>query len=273
MLDGSDIYFHSCSEQAKNLFFYVLCTGHYFCNARYIVERQNYNSFLILYVQSGSGFVQQDGKTFPVKAGSLFFIDCYRPHTYYTSSRWEIYWLHFDGQSARPYYDMITENSAVLTPRNPYPSERCLRKIFLSFHEENKVNEAILSKLITNLLTELILCANETASTRNQTGMVEDTLAYISENADKPLTLEKLAKRVSLSPYYFTRIFKKETGYTPHEYVIRARIDLAKFFLKTTEYPVKEIAFRSGFNSEASFCTTFKKATGLTPKTYRSESV
>ena len=273
VLENSHVYFHTASAQARKMFFYVLCTGHYHCNERYSVDRQNYNSFLILYVQSGTGYVEQDGKAVLLKAGSLFFMDCYRPHKYYTRSRWEIYWVHFDGILARPYFETVTEQGITLFPRNPYSAERCLKKLFDAFHEKSKVNEALLSKFLTDLFTELILCVNETSPQKSQTHAVEDTLAYISENADQALSLDLLSRRVALSPFYFTRVFKKETGYTPHEYILRARVDLARFFLKTTDYPIKEIAFRSGFNSEASFCTTFKKATGLTPKAYRAHSM
>ncbi len=54
VLPESDIYFHTCSSQAKELFFYLLCTGKYFCNERYYVDRQAYDSYLILYVKKGS---------------------------------------------------------------------------------------------------------------------------------------------------------------------------------------------------------------------------
>lgn len=269
ILDTSDVYFHTGSALAQNMYFYLLCTGHYYCDGTYIVERQNYNSFLALYVQSGSGFVEQDGKIIPLKVGAIVLIDCYKPHKYYTKTGWEIYWIHFDGAQARPYYNVITESANVFTLQNTYHIERSLHKIFTAFHEHSKANEAVISKRITDLLTMLILHTSAVSVRDDQGGMTEDILAYISENADKPLSLEHLAKRASLSPFYFTRVFKKETGFTPHEYIIRARVDLAKFLLKTTDVPIKEIAFRSGFNSECSFCTVFKKSCGFTPKNYR----
>lgn len=273
ILNTSDIYFHTSSAQAKQMFFYLLCTGHYFCDKDYLVDRQNYSSFLVLYVNSGSGFIEHEGKRLALKAGSVAFIDCYKPHKYYTKTKWETYWIHFDGVLARQYYQLITEEGVVLVPKTPYHVMRSLRKIFASFHENNKTNEALISKYITDLLTEMLLCVNENNNSARQLSVVEEALSYISENTDKPLLLDDLAKRVSLSPYYFTRIFKKETGFTPHEYLIRARIDLAKFFLKTTKLPVKEIAFRSGFSTESGFCTAFKKLTGFTPKSYRAQEV
>lgn len=271
VLDTSDIYFHTASILARNMFFYLLCTGHYHCDETYVVDRQSFNSFLLLYVESGSGVLEQDGKALPLKAGAVAFIDCYKPHRYYSKSGWEIYWIHFDGVLARQHYELITQSGSVLTLRDPYQIKRSLYKIFTEFHEHSKANEAVISKRITDLLTELILHTTAVTVQDDRLGVTEDILAYISENADKPITLAQLAKRVSLSPFYFSRVFKKETGFTPHAYIIRARVDLAKFLLKTTDAPIKEVAFRSGFNSECSFCTVFKKSCGLTPSAYRGD--
>lgn len=269
VLDTSDIYFYACSAQARRMYFYLLCTGHYHCDSHYLVDRQSYDSFLVLYVQNGSGFVEQDGRTVPLKAGSLAFLDCYKPHRYYTKTGWEIYWVHFDGLLARAYYEQATQNDTVLTPKNPYNAAHSLHKIFNSFHESSKASEPMLSKRLTDLLTELVLAGNAGAAQDSRAELMEDTLGYISENAANPITLVDLARRANLSPYYFTRMFKKETGFTPHEYVILVRINLAKFSLITTDLPLKEIAFRSGFNSECSFCTCFKKIVGFTPGAYR----
>ena len=273
VLETSDVYFHTGSALAKKMYFYLLCTGHYYCDGNYMVNRQRYNSFLAFYVQSGSGYVEHEGTSILLEAGSVAFIDCYKPHKYYTQTGWEIYWIHFDGVLARDYFQHITENSVVLTPQNPYNVERSLHKIFTDFHKSSKANEAMISKRITDLLTELIQCKTPLTSKNSKVGIIEDTLAFISENADKDLSLELLSKRVFLSPFYFSRLFKKETGFTPHEYIIRVRVDLAKFLLKTTGIPIKDIAFRSGFNSACSFCTTFKKTAGITPKEYRDETV
>ncbi len=269
VLEASDIYFHTHSSQAKEMYFYPLCTGHYFCDSTYSVNRQSYNSFLIIYVRKGNGFVEQNGRHIPLNEGSLAFIDCYLPHQYYTNSGWEIYWVHLDGVLARPYFETATRGGIVFAPQNPYNAEHCMTKIFEGYNGHRKISEVVVSKIITDLLTELILCANKVVSNYNNASVIEEVLAYISENADKPLTLGQLAKKASLSPYYFTRVFKKETGFTPHEYIIRVRVEFAKFLLTTTDARIKEVAFRSGFENESSFCTSFKKATGTTPLKFK----
>jgi AraC-like DNA-binding protein len=72
-----------------------------------------------------------------------------------------------------------------------------------------------------------------------------------------------------LSPYHFARLFKAQTKFAPHQFLIVTRLDHAKILLKTSPRSVKEIAFDCGFRSEVGFVTTFKHKTGLTPTEFR----
>jgi AraC-like DNA-binding protein len=117
-------------------------------------------------------------------------------------------------------------------------------------------------------LTEFMLRRGPVAD-GNRAGKPEDLLTYIAENIARPLTLDELAGRVSLSRYYFTRLFKHETGYTPHKYVLAARINAAKFYLKSSRLSVKEISASCGFANEGVFCTAFKRVVGIAPTAYR----
>ena len=131
----------------------------------------------------------------------------------------------------------------------------------------------MVSQYITNVLTALLVSRESHAGGTVQSEVIEETTAYMSEHMTEPLTLEQLAARASLSPYYFTRLFKKETGFTPHEYLIAIRINAAKFLLKNVPATsIKEVCFRTGFSNESSFCTTFKKWVGSTPSEYRQSS-
>ena len=270
VLETSNIYFHTPSELARTMFFYPVCTGHYFCDRTYIVRRQSYNSYLVLLVLKGKGYVEQGGRRILLAEGSIALLDCYKDHCYGTETGWEIIWCHFDGVLSRRFYDAIAqENNCIVTLQNPYPAQRSLEKIYAKFHETGKAMEASISKYITIVLTELLASANNDTSEKSQTTTTENILAYIAENISQQLTLDHLAQKAALSPFYFTRVFKKETGYTPHEYIIFARINAAKYYLKTSSLPIKEVSINCGFASECTFCTTFKRVVGTTPLLYR----
>jgi transcriptional regulator GlxA family with amidase domain len=79
----------------------------------------------------------------------------------------------------------------------------------------------------------------------------------------------RIAKAVGLSPRYFSKILKQETGTTFERHLLGLRLDQAKNLLCHTALPVKHIAAASGFGSYAYFFEAFKRATKLTPEAYR----
>lgn len=93
ILPPSKIYFHTCSALAREIFFFPLCTGHFYCAKGYEVDRGRYDSFLLIYVVAGKGYVYDGAQRLEVSAGEFVLVDCYQPQHYGTDDSWEIYWL------------------------------------------------------------------------------------------------------------------------------------------------------------------------------------
>ena len=252
------------------MFLYPVSTGYFRYLPGYCLRRSSYDSFLIMYMQKGSCEIETGGRTCHAGPDQIVLLDCYEPHCYYTTTGWDAEWLHFDGSNARSYFKAIMDSrNPVINLHDTYRFEKYLHKIYISFKDHISIKEALLNNYIVNILTELLIGRDMEHSVNVSANIIEDTVAYINEHLAGPLTLEELASQASLSPFYFSRLFKKETGFTPHGYVITARVNNAKFLLKSSNATIKEICFGTGFTSESSFCTTFKKITGSTPSEYR----
>lgn len=271
VIDHSIFYLYTASAQAQNMFFYPLCTGLFTYAPGYEISRNKFDSFLVAYSMEGSGYLLQDGVEIPIARGSFFMLDCYQPHCYGTHDGWKLLWLHFDGVLARKYYDACTQYGHVLHPQNAQSCLHQLMRAFSAFHDHQKISEAVLSRRITSLLTEFLVSVPSSKKQRKSADLIDDILFYITENLSEPLSIESLASKVSLSPFYFSRLFKRETGIAPHEYVLNARIDKAKYLLRTTKMPLKEIAFSCGLGNECNFSSTFRRRCGCTPKSYRND--
>lgn len=268
----SDYYMYTPSSMAQNLFFYPLITGHFYYEPGYCLKRTSFDSFLIMHIRKGSCEINIGGKHYKAGADQVVLLDCYIPHSYYSSVGWEAEWVHIDGPSARGYFEAIlAEGSPVITLNDTYRFQKNLHKIYLQFKDKLSVKEALMNNYIVNILTELLVSKEMESSISISTSVIEDTIAYINDHLTDSLSLEELAAQASLSPFYFSRLFKKETGFTPHYYTIMVRVNNAKFLLKTSNASIKDICFTTGFTSESSFCTTFKKVTGLTPSEYREQ--
>ena len=270
VIPGSDFYIHTPSAQASAMFLYPVSTGYFRYLPGYCLRRSSYDSFLIMYMQKGSCEIETGGRICHAGPDQIVLLDCYEPHCYYTTTGWDAEWLHFDGSNARSYFKAIMDSrNPVINLHDTYRFEKYLHKIYISFKDHISIKEALLNNYIVNILTELLIGRDMEHSVNVSANIIEDTVAYINEHLAGPLTLEELASQASLSPFYFSRLFKKETGFTPHGYVNTARVNNAKFLLKSSNATIKEICFGTGFTSESSFCTTFKKITGSTPSEYR----
>ncbi|WP_458458123.1 response regulator transcription factor [Pseudobutyrivibrio sp.] len=91
---------------------------------------------------------------------------------------------------------------------------------------------------------------------------------YIDENYMKELTLDDVSRVVNISSYYFSKVFKEETGENFIDYLTKLRIEAAKNLLKTTNKSMKEIALEVGYSDPNYFSRNFKKYTGKTPTDY-----
>lgn len=92
---------------------------------------------------------------------------------------------------------------------------------------------------------------------------------YIHEHLDQNLTLTKLAARANLSTHYFASLFKQSTGFSPHQYITRCRIEKAKQLLQQTALPIVEICHEVGFQNQSHFTRVFRQHLKVTPKAYR----
>ena len=93
-------------------------------------------------------------------------------------------------------------------------------------------------------------------------------LDYVGDNLVKDFRLEDLAKEANLSPYHFARLFKASTGFSPHQYVIRERVECAKGLL-LAGLSVGEVARLVGFADQSHLGRHFRRLLGTTPKDYR----
>lgn len=94
-------------------------------------------------------------------------------------------------------------------------------------------------------------------------------LDYVERNLEDEITVAGLAVRANLSEFHFTRMFTAAVGIPPYRYVSRRRLENAMALLAAGRLPLSEIAFRSGFSSQASFNRAFRRVTGMTPGEFR----
>ncbi|MGB7538217.1 MAG: substrate-binding domain-containing protein [Anaerolineales bacterium] len=102
--------------------------------------------------------------------------------------------------------------------------------------------------------------------------LVKRTVAFLHHNYSRPLSRWELAKSLGISEDYLSRVFNRELGLSPWEYLNRYRILQAKTLLQNTSNSIRVIAHQVGFRDQSYFSRVFHKFTGQSPQTFRDNS-
>lgn len=206
------------SSTARSTYFYTQEVGYFKTFHPYFSERENLDSFLIVYTVSGKGYLEYEGQTYPITKGQCFYINCEQHHLYRTGREedWEILWIHFNGNSALGYYKEFTRNGfQILSVRDEFFMERTLWRIIALNQKKDLTTELVTSNLINGMLTELLL---QTATNNADTFLIPDYIRQIVRLIDKNfksgLPLSYFEEFTHRSRYHILKEFKKYIGVT-----------------------------------------------------------
>lgn len=106
-------------------------------------------------------------------------------------------------------------------------------------------------------------------STRNQLVTIERAKQFINNNFHEDISLFDVAENCYVSPFHFSRTFKNITSYSPYQYLLNIRLKNAEVLLKTTDMPITQVCFSSGFQNLEHFSYAFKKKYQSAPSSLR----
>jgi AraC-like DNA-binding protein len=98
---------------------------------------------------------------------------------------------------------------------------------------------------------------------------VEKAKEYINENFQRDISLFEIASSACVSPFHFSRIFKKFTSFSPHHYLRNIRLKHSEMLLKSSSLPIADVSFNAGFRTSEYFATSFRQKYGMSPTDFR----
>lgn len=123
---------------------------------------------------------------------------------------------------------------------------------------------------IDTILQCIVATVGRSGNSHQGNHIVVSACEYIQQNFNSGLlSLETTADALSISGAHLSRLFKKHTGQTFSDYLLKLRMEHAKFLLDTTNMPTPDIAVATGYDKSAYFRTAFKSYFGMTPLQYR----
>lgn len=142
-------------------------------------------------------------------------------------------------------------------------SAKSLHQDIAEIHQLTELQEWLNEQLISTI------SVTEDKTVRTLREEVLQAYQYVALRLDQRISLEEMADHLHLNASYFSRLFKKETGETFIEYVIRTKMEHAKKLLDQTAQPISRICEMLGYDNPSYFIKLFKNYTGVTPIEYR----
>jgi len=138
---------------------------------------------------------------------------------------------------------------------------------------DKMINFFSILKIMSSSGKRNLLCSENYKQAFDERGnkKMTDVYNYIRENFSKPITLEKASRIAKMSPFSFSRYFKKNCGAGFIEYLNTVRMNKACHLLRETEYQIHQISEQCGFSSISNFNKHFRKSEGMAPRDYRAQ--
>lgn len=230
-------------------------------------------SYLILYTKEGSSLLTYGDQTLTLMPQSILLVDC---HTSLKlelkqSTLWKADLLLLNGSHMKAYYEFITSQTQYLFALSPTSTmDSLIQKLYDLVGPSSLMDEFIISKIITDILTELIVNKeHQLHPLPNIPKYLLQIKSYFDKEYASHISLDELAATYQVNKYKIVRDFGTYYHTSPINYLIDKRITEAKKLLIETDYPVCDIASQVGIENINHFTNLFKKSTHLTPNYYR----
>ena len=239
------------------------------------VARRGYHLHVIL---SGEGFLEVNGNHIALHAGQMFLV---KPDemTYYYASRekpWSYCWVSFGGNQADYYMEQAGFTQGVNALNSYIKIEKFYDLVnqLLSKPELNLANDLRRQGLL-NQFVGLAIESRDRSSGHGKRNAVYSTDSYIDHALDyihgnyNHMKISDLSAFIGIDRSYLSNIFHKRVGVSPQRYLIGVRMRKSVELLQNTDYSIKEIASKVGYDDALTFSKMFKSFYGVSPTSYR----
>jgi AraC-like DNA-binding protein len=255
------------TAKAKSL--KIGCVGRERCRSDYRVERSSFAGYGIEFVAAGRGEVVLNGKSWPLRPGTLF---CYGPRTAHviTTDRRDVltkYFIDIFGLKAAS----ILAASALRPGKVVYTLEvESFQAIYEAMLAEGGRGLAFSSEICVRYLQILLLRTHETISSESAqlspaAANFQRCRTFIDSHFQEIQDLDDVSRHMSLTRPYLCRLFQKFGQSSPFQYLTRRKLNRAAERLVGEGRAVKDAAFEVGYRDPYHFSGAFRQFFGMSP--------
>ncbi len=226
------------------------------------------------YVNEGDLYIDQRGVRYHLTKGDYFISEKGVSYGGYRKSTADFHWVHFDYPDGDAFFSQSRSDKNCIPQSGHLDNADSLVIILLLIEqygldlEKKRVNDLLVHVLIRDLCS--IMNRGYGQEKENNNIRFQQIIEYFHENPylNEVHDLKSMAEFFGLSEKYLIRLFKKNVGISPCQYLISKKIQKAEEMLCNTDLPIKTIASMLNYDSYY-FMRLFKKKTGMSPSQYR----
>lgn len=261
----------------------ILIAGYFPCKPDWKIPLAKASNDCLFFIEKGTGWVDYEGKRIDIRPGDLFLFkrdnfhelghDKHNPLSVYSVL------FYFDQHDGRRPLDWLNLSRRIhLNAKEQKEIINIYKDIIDNFKTnkpENDLHAKInLFKLIINVLTwekqkpSKDKVADDNKNVKN-ISRTKDAITYIYQHINQAVTVSELSDLCHLTPSHFTKMFKKETGENPKDFINKVKMNHAKSLMISTDKTILQICKEIGISDSFYFSRAFKKMTGLAPTEFR----
>lgn len=220
----------------------------------------------MIHTYDGAGEITSGENTFYLTPGTVVFLEYNEKSiTELPGGTWEYCVLWFFSEN------IDLPINVLLNVPELQGEKRTIKKIVSLIDKRDYISTAQANGLALALVAE-ILSKTNFKSDKLYMKDIRDAIDYINSATDKKLTVGELTKTAHLSEKHFRNLFERFVGMSPKQYIIKAKMEKAMFYLRNTSLSIEEIADKLAYSSTTHFIITFAKRYNLTPLNYRKQN-
>lgn len=232
------------------------------------------DEYILLYCTEGEGYIVLEKEFYNLKANTYIILPKNISHKYGSSlnNPWSIYWIHFSGHYSDCLYSRYKEEykeTVVETPFDPTRIKLFEELLALTDHDLTTYSIEFLHVKLLQLISLFIYRKKD--ELENEKNRIYQSITYMKKNVDQKVTIKELANLTNYSVTHYSQLFREQTGYSPIQYFLRLKIQLACQYLYFSKLSMKEICKNIGIEDPYYFSRLFKKQMSLSPKQYRTK--
>jgi AraC-like DNA-binding protein len=230
----------------------------------------------VIYISRGRGWIDfgPDRRRQTVQAGHVIILfpglwHRYRPDP---AVGWDENWVAFDGEIARRWIDEcgFTPGQPILKARNEETLLGMFTRLIEIGQESPVAFQQLMCAQVHGILARLYSDEQKALGGGDlATAIVMDAQARMQKAFTKDLDVQALAREAKVGYSWFRHAFVRQTGFSPHQYILELRLARARDLLVNSKMKIKQIAVSCGFDDEHYFSRIFAAKTGMTALEWR----